>query len=56
MNKEALRTERQKLDLSMAEAARRCRVPYRTWQDWELGNSKIPSLAETMIDFLKMTV
>lgn len=35
--------------LSMAEAARRLAVPYRTWQDWELGNKIPPVYRQTAI-------
>lgn len=47
---------RNELGLSMAEASRLCRIPYRTWQNWEHGSRPMPSYALTLIEYLKMTI
>jgi hypothetical protein len=30
---------------TMAAAANAAKIPYRTWQDWELGNRRAPGIA-----------
>lgn len=51
-----LAQEREKLGISMAEACRICRVPYRTWQNWENGSRPTPTFAMTLIEFLQYKV
>jgi len=53
MTAEEFREASKKLGLTMAEAAKRCKVPYRTWQDWELGNSPVPAHAFCFLYYLR---
>ena len=55
MTAEEFRDNRKALGLSMAAASRRCKVPYRTWQDWELGNSPVPNYAFCFLFYLRHT-
>jgi len=51
-----LTQERKKLKISMASACRICRIPYRTWQNWENGSRPTPTFAMTLIEFLQYKV
>ena len=51
-----LTQERKKLKISMASASRICRIPYRTWQNWENGSRPTPTFAMTLIEFLQYKV
>ena len=48
-----LRKERMKLNLPMSIVCKRVGVPYRTWQDWELGNSRTPQYAFNLLKGIK---
>lgn len=52
MTKQQFRKIRGSFGLSMAEAARRCRVPYRTWQSWEGGEVPVPPYSLTLLEYL----
>jgi DNA-binding transcriptional regulator YiaG len=41
----SFRDLRSRTGLSMAEAARTFLTPYRTWQDWERGEVRVPGIA-----------
>jgi DNA-binding transcriptional regulator YiaG len=45
MTGEELREARKAAGLSMKQAAENSNTPYRTWQDWESGNRRVPGLA-----------
>ena len=45
MINEELRGARESAGLSMIDAAKLSGTPYRTWQDWELGNRRTPGIA-----------
>lgn len=49
-----LRARRKALDLSMKESAEICRVPYRTWCAWELGEYPMPKHALTLLEYLEL--
>ena len=51
-NASDFRTARKALGLSMVEAARTSRVPYRTWQSWELAEVPLPPHAITLLEHL----
>lgn len=36
--------------LTMADAARSARTPYRTWQDWEAGKSRTPGVVFSFLE------
>jgi len=55
MTAEQFRNSRKELGLSMAAASRRCKIPYRTWQDWELGNRPVPDHAFCFLFYLRHT-
>ena len=44
MTLQELKEKRQKLGLTQAELARQLNTPFRTYQDWELGNRRIPGI------------
>ena len=46
-----LRESRISAGLNMRQAAEAANTPYRTWQDWELGNRRVPGIA---IEWLKL--
>ena len=53
ISNQELKRERKNIGVSMAEACRICRVPYRTWQNWENGSRPTPTFALTLIEFLR---
>ena len=55
MTAEEFRNSRKALGLSMAAASRRCKVPYRTWQQWEDGTNRVPNYAFCFLFYLKHT-
>jgi DNA-binding transcriptional regulator YiaG len=40
--------------LTITEAARRLRIPYRTFQDWELGNKTPTGIRRLLLEKLLM--
>jgi DNA-binding transcriptional regulator YiaG len=52
---EEFREARKVLGLSMAAASRRCKVPYRTWQQWEDGTNRVPNYAFCFLFYLRHT-
>jgi len=49
MTSEELKKARENLGLSIREMSELLGTPYRTYQDWELGNRRIPGICETAI-------
>ena len=47
-----LKEARQKLGLNMTEMAGTLRTPYRTYQDWERGERRIPGICEAVVALL----
>lgn len=47
------RTQRESLGHSMASAARKCGVAYRTWQDWETGKRRLPTYAKVFLAYVR---
>lgn len=47
------RSARESTGLSMAEAARKCGVPYRTWQNYEGGQNPVPPYAKCLLHYLR---
>lgn len=45
MTGKELREARKAAGISMKQAAEESGTPYRTWQDWEAGNRRVPGLA-----------
>ena len=46
--------DREALGLSLVEAAKICNVSHRTWEKWEQGERRVPSFADTFIDYIRM--
>lgn len=44
---------REALGYSMAAASRKCHVPYRTWQNWEMGIRRLPPYAGVFLFYLE---
>ena len=54
MTPESLRNKREKLGLTMTQASSICRVPYKTWQNWENGRRPVPEHAVVFIEYMKL--
>ena len=52
MTKQQFRKTRKSFGISMVEAAKRCRVPYRTWESWEGGEVPVPPYSLTLLEYL----
>ncbi len=52
MKPKELKKAREKLGLSIKEMSELLETPYRTYQDWELGNRRIPGICEVAISCL----
>ena len=52
MTPAALKTSRRELGLNMVEMAKQLRTPYRTYQDWEHGNRRIPGVCAVAVELL----
>ena len=50
MTHEELRQLRKDAGLTMANASRLFKVPYRTWQNWELGLARVPPMAGVILE------
>jgi DNA-binding transcriptional regulator YiaG len=48
-----LKELRQSTDLSMADVSRLFKVPYRTWQNWENGERRVPPMAGEILKLYK---
>ena len=48
-----LRQLRKDAGLTMADASRLFQVPYRTWQNWENGDRRVPPLAGVILELYK---
>ncbi len=48
-----LRQLRKSAKLTMADVARLFQVPYRTWQNWELGLARVPPMAGVILELYK---
>lgn len=48
-----LRRLRKDAGLTMADASRLFKVPYRTWQNWENGNRRVPPMAGVILELYK---
>jgi DNA-binding transcriptional regulator YiaG len=48
-----LKTARRKLGMNMAEMATTLRTPYRTYQDWERGDRRIPGICQVAVELLQ---
>ena len=49
MKPQELKDARHKLGLNMKEMAGILLTPYRTYQDWELGNRRIPGICSAIV-------
>jgi amphi-Trp domain-containing protein len=49
MTPEELKNARVSLGLNMKEMSQLLATPYRTYQDWELGNRRIPGICEVAV-------
>ncbi len=52
MKDKDLKQIRQKLGFNTKEMSEILGTPYRTYQDWELGNGRIPGICEVAIECL----
>ena len=52
MTNTELRKARLRLGFNIKQMAERLNTPYRTYQDWELGNNKIPGIVGVTLDLL----
>lgn len=41
---------REKVGLTMADCARLFQCPYRTWQNWENGERRVPPMAGVVLE------
>ena len=48
-----LRQLRKDAGLTMTDVSRLFMVPYRTWQNWELGLTRVPPMAGVILDLYK---
>lgn len=53
MTASELKELRKSADLTMADAARLFQVPYRTWQNWENGDRRVPPMAGVILEMYK---
>ena len=53
MTNSQLKQARLALGLSIAEMAKALNTPYRTYQDWELGNRRVPGIVAVAVEALK---
>jgi transcriptional regulator with XRE-family HTH domain len=51
-----LRQLRKDVGLTMADVARLFQVPYRTWQNWELGPTRVPPMAGVILELYKKSL
>ena len=49
MTREELKESRLRMGLSQKAMAEALNTPYRTYQDWELGNRRIPGIVDVAI-------
>jgi len=47
-----LKSARIKMGLNKSEMAKQLRTPYRTYQDWESGERRIPGVCEVAVELL----
>lgn len=52
MKPQELKEARQSLGLNMTEMAGILRTPYRTYQDWERGERRIPGICAAIVALL----
>ncbi|MHC1696885.1 MAG: helix-turn-helix domain-containing protein [Geobacteraceae bacterium] len=52
MTAEELKTARAKLGLNMTEMAQVLKTPYRTYQDWESGERRVPGICDCAVELL----
>lgn len=48
-----LRQLRESTGLTMTDVAILFKVPYRTWQNWELGLTRVPPMAGVILELYK---
>ena len=53
MTPSELKELRESADLTMADASRLFKVPYRTWQNWENGERRVPPIAGEILKLYK---
>ncbi len=53
MKNTELRAYRISTGFNVKQMAKMLNTPYRTYQDWELGNRKIPGIVDVVISELK---
>ena len=53
MTKEDLKTARQRLNLTAKAMAEKLNTPKRTYENWELGRTKIPGVVFAAIGFME---
>ena len=53
MKPEELREIRKSAGLTMADASRLFQVPYRTWQNWENGDRRVPPMAGVILNLYR---
>jgi len=53
MTNSELKAARTRLNLTARELAKKLNTPHRTYENWELGRTKIPGVVFAAIDFLE---
>lgn len=53
MTNEDLKQARLTMGLNIKQMAARLQTPYRTYQDWELGNRRIPGIVNVTIALME---
>lgn len=53
MTNTKLKAARKQLNLTQAEMAKKLNTPPRTYQDWELGRTKLPGLLSVTLELLR---
>lgn len=53
MTASELKELRESTGLTMADAHRLFKVPYRTWQNWENGSRRVPPMAGVILEMYK---